>query len=190
MYIGLAALARQLFHLLTEVLMTARLIEFIPLEQCLDIEAGASGQYRYLATTVQLIDLLRGQIYEIRDRELLIRIAYIDEVMRYAAPLLEGRLGRADIEPPVYKLRISGYDLGMKSLSQVERQCRLAHRGRSEYDDEPAARHRCSHDPVQSTLGPAEKVLALYERHQSSRLLPGLRIWTSDCVWASVTSLK
>src|SRR5687768_17355664 len=76
-----------------------------------EIEPRAAADDRHPATRSDRVDRLPGLGGEVGRRAPLSQIDHVEHVMRYARPLVRGRLRRADLELAIDLSRIRDHDL-------------------------------------------------------------------------------
>ena len=82
------------------------------------------------------------QLLVARDAERLGGLGHVEEVVRDPGPLFGGRLGRADVHPPVHEHRVDRDDLGAEALGDRDRRLGLARRRSDRRARGAAVRHR------------------------------------------------
>ena len=103
-----------------------------PPEQRLEVERGpADEQDATLAARLDPGDRRQGPAPVVGDAGRLPRVEHVDQVMRHPPALGQGRLGRADVHPPVERHRVERDDLGPEPPRQRHADRRLAQGGRA-----------------------------------------------------------
>ena len=104
-------------------------------QQGLEIQPGAAGQDRQPAAAGDVVQRGAGVNGEFGRRVRLPRIANVDQVVRHPASLVQGRLGRADVQAAVHQRRINADDFPAKTARAFKRERGLARRGRAHDGD-------------------------------------------------------
>jgi hypothetical protein len=113
-------------------------------EKRLDVEARPPDDHRQPAAGGDVLDRPGRPGGEVGSRKLVAPSHDVDQMVRDAAPLLEARLVRADVEAAVDLHGVAAYDLGPEPLGQQDGQGGLADGGGPDQEDQDAAfRGRC-----------------------------------------------
>ena len=124
------------------------------------VQPGAAHQQRMVAPRGNAAQRLPGRVLELGDRELLVGIDEIEEMVRHLGPLGQGRLRRAHVHAPVDAHRVHRHDLDIAPPPcHLEGRLRLPRRGDAEKGDDgqaPASgiRTRCLGRAVTSSSRP------------------------------------
>ena len=132
MHTHISAPRRNALHRTAKPLLLLRLVEIIPLDQCLDVESRAANDERQMPLRRMGTDELRHTHDKRCHRERLIRIQYVDEMMRDTSLLLCRWLCTADVEPAIDAHGVARDDVRPQCLGKLHRQCSLSDRRRSE----------------------------------------------------------
>ena len=104
-------------------------------DERVDIKAGTAGNDGKLSAASNVCDSSRCRLAIVLRRVELLRVRYIKKVMPHASHLAFFDLSRADIEAAIYLPAIGGDDLAFECTGELDGQCALARRCRTDNDE-------------------------------------------------------
>ena len=105
-----------------------------------DVEPGSAHEHGLPPARVDARDGGTRSPLELHDGRGLAHVEHVDEVVRDAAALRDGKLRRADVHAPVQLKSIPVHDLTVPGLRQRDAEVRFARRGRP-HDGHERSRH-------------------------------------------------
>ena len=115
-----------------------RLVEVITLDKGLDVEPRSADDERQIPLRLMDTNELRHACNKLRYGEWLIRLQYVDEMMRDTSLLLCGRLCAANVEPAIDAHGVARDDVRPQFLCKLQRKLRLSDRRWSDEDEQRA----------------------------------------------------
>ena len=106
------------------------------IKQCLDIESGSTGNDRNMPAFPDFPHRFFGKLLKFYNMKFIIRLQYINQVMRYAFHLFWFYLRRADIHMPVNLHRVSGNNLAVNCFCKSDGGLCLANGRRTGKNDQ------------------------------------------------------